>query len=592
MTKADNSGNTMLKKLFLQLLAVNVLYGLVQPVNSMINSMLTGSGLGLEALKVNALFLPVIGLVIASSMLFSVGTQINCSHLIGRGKNVKSLTQTAFLSALVFSIIFAIILIVFSTQIASLLGASDETSGQIQDTSSYIRGYAIGIPFIFLLAIMFSLLLIEGKKKFIIVLSVLNLVINISCVIIAIYVIDAGLFGVAFSTALANIVTCIIALTYFHFFSKMFRFSILGFRIEELRMIINDGFPSLTYYGSVVIRAALINFIVIHFLDSTTLAVVVVVSGVFNVVDAIIGACGDVTLLFESISYGERDIKDMRSILKLALLSSFIIFAVITVITILCSFQIAILFSEDNDLSFLTAASRAITITAIHFIPDVIAIVIKKHIQAVGRKKFTSLTNILTNVVYFALSAFLLVSFFGSDGLFLSYTVSYICTLITYFVYALLLAKKSHRRGFDKLLFLPANYIIEDKDVWTTSISNREECILASEEAARICQEKNNDKKRSDYVMYVIEEMSLNVVEHGFVEGRNNLIAVRMIFDDGGITISIKDNCPHFDPKYYYELVKTDDDIKSCMGIRLVMRLAKEVSYTNSLDMNNLMVKI
>lgn len=57
---------------------------------------------------------------------------------------------------------------VFSTQIATLLGASSEINGQIQGTSSYIRGYVIGVPFIFLTGVMMSLLQIEGKKKLII----------------------------------------------------------------------------------------------------------------------------------------------------------------------------------------------------------------------------------------------------------------------------------------------------------------------------------------------------------------------------------------------------------------------------------------
>ena len=52
------------------------------------------------------------------------------------------------------------------------------------------------------------------------------------------------------------------------------------------------------------------------------------------------------------------------------------------------------------------------------------------------------------------------------------------------------------------------------------------------------------------------------------------------------------DNCRLFDPKAYYDIVSEKDDKSNNMGLHLIMQLAKDVAYTNSFDMNNLMVKI
>lgn len=594
MKRNNPTWNVFLKKLFLQLMAVNIINGLVQPINNLVDSMFIGGGLGVDALASYALFLPISAFVVAISMVFSVGTQINCSHMLGRGetKKVKSLTRTAFLSSFVISIVISIVLIVFSTQTSVLLGASSDISGQIQGTSSYIQGYSIGIPFVFLMGVMMSLLQIEGKKKLIVLLSIVNLIINVLGDIISIYVINAGLYGVAIATSVANITVCIIAIVYLLLFSKMFKFSILGFRVNELSMIIRDGLPSFSYYGSLVLKVLIINYITINYLDPVILAVVVVVNSYTNITDAIMGGCGDVTLLFEGMLYGEKDIKGMRYLLKLALISSTIIFFVITVLTVLLSPQIAAMFSDNNDLVFLEEASRAIALVSFSFIINGITCVIKKHTQAVGRRKYASITNILGNIVYMGLFSFLLVRLFGTDGLFMSYTVCYILILITHLIYAKIISLKTKRHGFDILLFLSEDYDIADKDIYSTTVSTVEECVWASKEVERICDERSIDNKRKSYVRHIIEEVSLNVIEHGFDDKKDNIIIIRVIFSNDTITISEKDNCRQFDPKAYYDIVSKEDDKSNSIGLHIIMQLAKNVAYTNSFDMNNLMVEI
>lgn len=119
-----------------------------------------------------------------------------------------------------------------------------------------------------------------------------------------------------------------------------------------------------------------------------------------------------------------------------------------------------------------------------------------------------------------------------------------------------------------------------------------EECVLASKEVEGICDARNIDKRRSNSVRHIIEETTLNVIEHGFEGKRDNTIIIRVIFYNDTITISVKDDCRQFDPKAYYDIVSKDDDKSNSMGLHIVMQLAKNVAYTNSFGMNNLMVEI
>ena len=64
--------NDLLKGIFIQLMIVNILLGLVQPCNQLVDSILTGKFLGTVALEVYALILPVFSFVTAVSFFFAI----------------------------------------------------------------------------------------------------------------------------------------------------------------------------------------------------------------------------------------------------------------------------------------------------------------------------------------------------------------------------------------------------------------------------------------------------------------------------------------------------------------------------------------
>ena len=587
-------GDKLITGLFLQLMTVNILIGLVQPANQFVDSMLTGKGLGVSALNAYALFLPVGALMLAISSFFAIGTQLNCSHMLGSGKfaEVKKLVQTALVSIVVLSFLLAAILFCLSSPIAVLLGASGSVPGQIQDTADYLRAYAPGIPAIILIGTLMSLLQLEGKKKLVVILSVGIFIINGAMDLANLFVFKQGLFGMAAATTVANVSVCIVLLIYFLTASKMFRFSLAGFQGRHLLSICKNGLPSMSYYGSLVIRTAFFNMLILTRLDGDMLAIMLVVSSFITVIDAAIGGTGDATLLLGGVLYGQRDIKGQRKLLKTALLAGAILLMVISMATVIFAMPIAGLFSSSSNPDFIAHAAHAIRLTALCFVADALACVLKKYIQSVGRVGYTSLTNVLCNVVYVCAAAWILVSGIGPDGLFLSFAVCYSLMLITHVAYAFHLSRTSGARGFDRLLFLPADYGVSDEDQWVYSIRDMDGCVEASEQVMELCRAKGTGRRRSYLLSLFTEEMTTNVVMHGFRPGRHNIIVLKLTFFEGKIILSILDNCAFFDPTNYYERLQGNTDEVGGIGIRLVMGLSKNTVYTNSFSLNNVMIEI
>ena len=587
-------GNKLLTGLYMQLMTVNILIGLVQPCNQFVDSMLTGKGLGVAALNAYALFLPVGALMLAISSFFAIGTQINCSHMLGSGRfaEIKKLVQTALLSAVILSFLLSVILCCFSSHIAVLLGADESVPGQIQETAAYLRGYAPGIPAIILVGTLMPLLQLEGKKKLTVFLSVCIFIINGAGDLANIFVFKKGLFGMAAATAAANITVCVFLLIYFLTASRMFHFSVAGFQRNVFLSICWNGLPSMSYYGSLVVRTAFFNMLIITKLDGDMLAVMLVVSSFFTVIDAATGGAGDATLLLGGVLYGQRDIKGQRKLLRTALTAAAILFLVISVLTIAFAMPIAGLFSNSSNPAFIAQAAHAICLTALCFVPNALACVLKKYIQSVGRSVYTSVTNVLCNVVYVCLSAWILVSMAGSDGLFLSFAVCFILILLTHVVYAFHVSRGSGKTGFDRLLFLPADYEVSDDDQWVCSIRDLDGCIKASKQMMALCRSKGVDEKEAYLLALFAEEMTTNVVTHGFRPGSHNIIVLKLTFFEERIILSVLDNCASFDPIYYYERLQGSTDRTSGIGIRLVMGLSKNTVYTNSFSLNHVMIEI
>ena len=584
--------NDLLKGIFIQLMIVNILLGLVQPCNQLVDSILTGKFLGTVALEVYALILPVFSFVTAVSFFFAIGTQITVSNIIGKGRSdeAQALVRTSFISIIIFSFALAAVFMIFSRPIAVFLGAADSVPGQIEATSGYLRAYAIGIPAVFLINAMMSLFQLEGKKKIVVILSLCTVFINVAGDLLSLFLFRQGLSGIVLATSVSNIIVCIILIVCFLKFSRMFRFSLKGFRKEDLLLIIKNGLPSLTYYGSIVVRTAFFNFLILSMTDSSILAVMAVINSFMVITDAVLGGIGDSVLLLGGVLHGEKDIKGQRILLKTSLFWGVIILLCITLVSVFCADQIAALFSDNKSPEFIKATAHALRITVICMVPNVISVILKKYIQSVGRARYTTITNVLCNIVYVCVSAFILVKTIGSDGIFISYTVCYALMLLTHLIYAWMVAGRTFREGKDILLFQPEDYILKNDRSWLYQATSVNECVDVSKKIFDIC--KQNDIKQAYLLSLFTEEIAINTMEHGFRKDKKILVIIKLILSEEDIMLNISDNCAFFDPMDYYDILLEKKGYESGMGIRIVMNLAEKISYTNTFSLNNLFIKM
>jgi anti-sigma regulatory factor (Ser/Thr protein kinase) len=120
-----------------------------------------------------------------------------------------------------------------------------------------------------------------------------------------------------------------------------------------------------------------------------------------------------------------------------------------------------------------------------------------------------------------------------------------------------------------------------------------EDVISTAERVQEFCLAHGVDGKTATYSALCLEEMADNVVEHGFTkeknEKRKHTIELRVIYEEESIMLRIKDDCVPYDPAERAALLQ-GDDVTHNIGLRMVTKLSKDMTYHNLMGLNVLTI--
>ena len=122
-------------------------------------------------------------------------------------------------------------------------------------------------------------------------------------------------------------------------------------------------------------------------------------------------------------------------------------------------------------------------------------------------------------------------------------------------------------------------------------VSSMEEVIGISETVMDFCETRKVDHRRACFAALCTEEMASNIVRHGFLSEKQHGLMIRVVVANGDLILRFRDNCKLFNIREKYDSAD-QKDVTSNIGIRLVMGMAKDVMYVNTLNLNTTIIKI
>ena len=370
MRKTNNKmellGNAPISKALMAMGIPTMLGMMVNAIYNLVDAYFVGS-LGTSQMGAISVVYPLGQVVVGLGLLFGNGSASYLSRLLGKGDKEKAnkVASTALYSSITVGTILIILSIIFLRPILKLLGATDS-----------IMPYAVTYASIYIVSCIFNVFNVTmnnivtsgGAAKTTMLALIIGAMLNIGLDPVFIYVLDMGVAGAAIATAISQIVSTLVYLTFVLRKKSIYHFRIKNCTLtkEIMSEIFKIGIPTLVFQILTSLSISLVNTQAKPYGDSIIAgmgAVTRIVSmGSLMVFGFIKG--------FQPIagySYGAKKFDRLHEAIKTSIIWSTIFCAIYGLILAAFSSGIISQFTR-NDLEMIHVGTKSLRINGISFI--------------------------------------------------------------------------------------------------------------------------------------------------------------------------------------------------------------------------------
>ena len=257
--KMELLGSTSIPKALLAMGIPTMVGMLVNAFYNLVDAYFVG-GLGESQMGAISVVYPLGQVVVGLGLLFGNGAASYISRLLGRGdkENADKVASTALYSSVSVGAVIIIISMVFLHPILKLLGATDSI---LPFAATYASIYIVSCIFNVFNVTMNNIVTSEGAAKTTMCALLTGAVLNIALDPLFIYVFDLGIAGAAIATAISQIVSTCVYLTYIFRKKSVFHFQVKDctYTKETMSEIFKIGIPTLVFQILTSVSISLIN---------------------------------------------------------------------------------------------------------------------------------------------------------------------------------------------------------------------------------------------------------------------------------------------------------------------------------------------
>lgn len=580
----------MVGKIYRNIIFIQLSISILSLLGSNIDNIIVGKFLSAEALAACGLVMPVVQMASILSGVITTGIKTVCSRSVGEGNRQKANDQIS--SAAVFSLIVftlgCICCYIFIDAIASGLTGSND-SELFHLVKDFMLGYLLVIPSLGLLSLFIYILQMNNQAAYCTGAAISFIVFNVALDLVAVFVFKMGLLGIGLSTSISYFVMIGILITGYLRVNTTLSISFKVFRWAYLGDIIKNGITNAIASGTSMIIKMIVNMVVLNAAGTDALAAVTVIvsfAGILLSVSKAIAYCTDMT---SGMFYGERNVKELRNTVYTFVKYSVIFNLVIAVIVATCSDILCLLFINEGEAAYPMAVSalRYFSLCMVFFsVSDCFVY----YLLGIKKPVYAYVLAALINIMLGVFSA-ILIPIWMVDGAALAYVYGYFtvfCLIIIFFT----LRNRTSPFNPSTYMVLPKGFEIPPEYIFEDTPESKEEVMSMSRRVSEFCKKFEDDIKRRMAISLAIEELGINVFDHGMKKSKKYLFEIRVIYDkDKDLWIvRTRDDCREFNPVKYLEMKENKDKTMN-LGIGLVLSIAKNAQYYNTMGLNNLVVE-
>ena len=574
----------MNERTFRQLVGTNFIRSLTLSLTGMIDCAVAGRYLGENGLSAMKIAMPVFTIICIFSIIMASGQSITISRELSSGNKGRAnrIVNSIITAALILSSLFMLTGIFLSGQLARLLAGPDCSEEVLGQTAEYLVPILLAAFPIMAHDILGYLVMLEGNRRCMAISSVVIFIIDVGGDVLAV-ISGAGMAGIAAASALAYLGAFITVL--FHFLGKksMFRIRIIKPDMGLLLRTAVYGLPMGVNSICNIIWPLSVNRMMLKYGSVTGLAALSIQDAVHYVPKAFCAGVSSAVLIMTGINSSEKDRSGLENEKGMILRSGILAGGGIALILALAARPLIGLFTTSPVLQDEAVLALRLYLICVPFMALNYSVV--SYFQGLGHHGFASGYVFASHTVIAVLCCWLMGMRYGSTGIYGSFAA---CEIITAALFGLIqilcLGRVNRSRDF----------LYGSSDMRTElrlKIRNISEATAASKQIFDLCMEEGIDPRKSHHLALCAEELAVNSIEHGFRDGRKHELELRLMILKDSLIMRLRDDCRHFDLVERYGMIETEDPTKN-IGLKIIFRTAGEVSYSSSLSMNNICIRM
>lgn len=416
-------------KLFIKYVIPSMIAMVIMGVQGMIDGLFLGNYVGSNAMASVNIAMPFIYGASAINFVISVGATAFIGRLLGEknATDAKTVFKTALISLTSCSTFLMIFGTLFSTQIASSLGAD---ASLLQNSSVYIK--IVSLSFVTQsLYILFSFInRVTAKTYLFVIATTAGIICNVTLNYIFLVKFNMGITGAAIATAISNSIGFFINIP--PMLSKKSQLNIYdgNFSNDFLKKMIFNGASEGVTSISTSITTLIFNLTFMHYYGPIGVSAFTIISYISQLGTLMIFGIADSASPIISVNFGAKKQQRVKELIKLSVLTSFAI-GIMLYLIIFFKGEMLIGFFADQDLNLIQMTYNGARLYGLMFFMCGINMISSAYFTAVGNAVKSMLISASRGLIFILIGVLVLPSLFGVTGVWL---VAPFADLITLFI--------------------------------------------------------------------------------------------------------------------------------------------------------------
>lgn len=409
-------------QLFVQYTSLAVMSMLGQSLFIFADTFFIANGVGAHGIAALNIVLPMISLFNGIGWLFGIGGATLFGIAMGKQRNVEAnqIFNMTLWFTVIGSVIFAMITTLLSDTILNLLGANPEL---FEMSKSYYEILMLFAPLFMVNVVMISFLRNDQNPRLAMIALLAGGLTNIVLDYLFIFPLQMGLRGAAIATASSPVVSMLIASLHWRRTTHHLQFRRVKLAFNKLKEIVSLGFSSFFNEFSSAVVMFLFNIIILQVVGTIGVSAYGIIANLNIIVIALFTGLGQGFQPLVSYYYGQNSPKEIKQVLKMALITTSVLSIGIFLIGFLMPDALVGIFNSEQNLQLAEIASQGIPLYFASFLLTGINFVVIYFLAAINQARFALRLSALRGIILIIPILLLMSFWFDLVGIWLTLLV-------------------------------------------------------------------------------------------------------------------------------------------------------------------------